>query len=165
MFDSEKFISKVFKICLSVSKNDREFNSEQIIQEFDFPKENIGSQADYWRKKNVTVSLTVLEKTRLISGAIKPEFTPNFPLTKEVRYGKITWLGGLFEMLPEIFTCTLIFFYLQKQRIISILGVFAFVRLATNAYKGAEIISGWLEQVAAIILLYILYLLIKKIID
>ncbi len=163
-FEAERFINQVFEACHAISLENGKFDAEGVINKLALPPAP-DKQGDYWQKKNVTNSLNILEKAKLISGAVHPEYTDNLRLLKEVRYGEITTFGKMTKRIPSIFRCSIIFLYLQKQRILAILGTLSFVKLAHNAYIGAGLLSGWIEQIAALIIIYIMYLLIRKIID
>lgn len=163
-FQAERFINEVFQACLAIEKENGKFVAEQVITKLDLPPPADDKEA-YWQKKTTTDALNILERAKLISGSIEPEFTPGLCLFKEVRYGHLSSIGNFLKKLPPVGVCTWVFIYRSKQRIIGVLGVLSFVKLANNAYIGAELISGWLELIAAIIILCIFYMLIRKIID
>ena len=163
-FEAERFINRVFESCYAVWSDKGQFNAEAVIVHLNLPPVPDG-QDGYWQKKNVTNSLNVLERAKLISGTIQPEYTTNLRLLKEVRYGEITSFGKITKRLPTLFRGIVIFLYLRKQKLTALLGTLAFVKLAHNAYIGTELLSGWLAHIAALIILYIVYLLIRKIID
>lgn len=163
-FETERFINRVFEACYAVWTEKQKFDAGDVIDKLALPKAP-DNDGDYWQKKNVTNSLNVLERARFISGQVQPEYTKNFRLLVEKRHGQITTLGKILKHLPPIIRCFIIFLYLQKQRILAILGTLSFVKLAHNAYIGAGLLTGWIEQIAALVVLYIIYLLIRKIID
>lgn len=164
MFDSEKVIIEVFEACKNVFDEHKRFNESQVLKHLNLPDATT-DQERYWQQKNVTNSLNILEKAGFISGAIEPEYTPSIRLLKEVRYGEIAAKGQLFSWLPRCLKIFILFVILQKNKIISLMGVLAFAKLAHNAYLGLGLLAGWLEYVAIIIILYILYLLICKALD
>lgn len=164
MFESEKVINQVFEACYQAYKASDKFNVEKVITELALPKPE-NDQDTYWQNKNVTNALNILEKSKLISGTIEPEYTNNLRLLKEVRYGKVTQFGKLTILTPKFFRYLIICIFLQKNKLISLLGVLSFAKLAHSAYLGLGILSGWLEYIAAAIILYVLYLLISKAIN
>lgn len=158
MFESIRFINQVYEACYTIYSEHSSFNAEAVIEKLQLPPAP-DQEANYWQKKNTTNSLNILERAGLISGAIKPEYTENLGFLKEVRYGSITSLG---KVLPKFFRMIWIYTYIKKQKILAVLGVLSFVRLANNAYIGASLVSNWIEYLAALIILYILYLLLLR---
>lgn len=163
MFQEEKFISDIFDVCIKATNDQGKFNAQQIIESA-FPEKRDGADG-YWMQKNTTYALGVLESAKLISGFIQPEYTKNMRLTKEVRYGKITSLGKLFNNLPLFLKRSYLFIYRTRKGLISFLAVLAFIKLSFNAMQGAALLAGWIEYIAAMLLIYIAYVLIRKIID
>ncbi len=162
-FQAENFINDIFENCVFTVTEGQEFNAETVIKRV-FPKIEEGD-AGYWQKKNVTDAMNVLERMKLICGEIKPEYTKNVRLLKEVRYGQITALGNFFKKLPKPLKCFFISAYLHRKGALSVLGVLAFITLCRNAAIGITILSGWVEYIAALVLLYLLYLAFKRLID
>jgi hypothetical protein len=107
--------------------------------------------------------LSILENARIIAGHISPEYTSNLRLLKEVRYGTLTKWGKALASMPRIIRLAALCIYLQKQRILELLGTLAFLRLAYNAYSGAILLAGWFEYGAALLLAYLTYLGIRKV--
>jgi len=161
MFESIRFINQVYEACYSLYSDNDSFKAEEVIKKLQLPPAS-DEEGNYWQKKNTTNSLNILERSGLISGAIKPEYTKNLGLLKEVRHGSITSLG---KKLPKFFRMVWIYIYIKKQKILAVLGVLSFVRLASNAYIGASLVSNWIEYLAALIILYILYLLLLRVFD
>jgi hypothetical protein len=163
MFQEAKFISDIFDVCIKATNDQGKFNAQQIIDAA-FPQKPDGAEG-YWMQKNSTDALGVLESAKLISGSIQPEYTKNLRLTKEVRYGQITTFGKLFNNFPLFLKRYYLFMYLTRKGLISFLAVLAFIKLSFNAMQGAALLAGWIEYIAALLLIYIAYVLIRKIID
>ena len=164
MFDSEKVITEVFSACEKVFNKHSKFNATQVIESLNLP-EALTDKDKYRQKKSVTNAPNILEKSGFISGVIEPEYTSNLRLLKEVRYGEISTKGRIFAKLPVCVQIFILFLVLQKNKIISLLGVLSFAKLTHNAYLGLGILTDWLGYVAAAIVLYILYLLIIRTLD
>lgn len=163
MLEAEKFINEIFENCVSAFLENGTFDAEAVLLKTYSKIES--DKAGYWQKKKMTNVMNILERMKLISSEIEPEFTKNVRLLKEARYGAITQWGKVFVKLPKILKYVLIYLYRRKSSAVSILGVFSFIHLSRNAYSGALLLSGWLEYISAAILLYILYLFFKGLID
>ena len=164
LFRSARLVNQVFEACYTVYKKNGNFSAKTVIEKLDLSPAT-DKQGEYWQVKNITNSLNVLEVAKFISGAIQPEYTKNLGFLMEVRYGNITYLGRILKSFPEIIRVIVISLFLQRKKAIAILGVLSFVRLFHNAYLGTALIKGWFEYIAAVIILYILYLCLRKIID
>jgi hypothetical protein len=119
----------------------------------DFFEKLIGKECsteeEIWRaRKNITTFLTRLERTKIISGEFKFEFTKNFGLPLEVRQGQLTKLGRLIASSPKAIRYSYFGFFLFRKKILSVLGLLAFFNLARNAYLGAALIAGWKEYLS-----------------
>lgn len=163
MLEAEKFINEIFENCISAFSESGNFDAEAVLTKTYSKIES--DKAGYWQKKNMTDAMNILERMKLISSEVEPEFTKNIRFLKEVRYGEITRWGKIFSKLPKVVRCIFIYLYRRKSGAVSILGVLSFVHLSRNAYSSALLLSGWLEYISAAILLYILYLFFKGLID
>jgi hypothetical protein len=159
----ERFINEVFDNCVQVIAENHELTSERVIGKT-FTAIESGNNG-YWQKKNVTESLNILERMKLVSGRVEPEFTPHLRFLLEVRHGQLTTWGRIFAKLPNFARVSLIYLYRRIKSVLSILGVLSFVHLSKNAYEGAQIVSGWLGYAAGFVLCYLLYLGIRKLIN
>jgi hypothetical protein len=155
-----QFIDKVFIACIELAKADGTFTAKAVVARVAPP--GLEGDDSYYADQNVSASIRILEHMRLMSGQTRPEYTPSLRLLMEVRHGHSTRLGATVSRLPAYLRYLLLVVYIQRKRVTSILGVLAFVRLLSNAYQGAALLGGWIEYVAALMLLYILYLVIKK---
>lgn len=68
----------------------------------------------------------------------------------------------MFKSLPVPFRIGAIALFLKRKKAMAILVSLSFVRLAYNAYIGTVLLAGWIEYIAAIIILYFIYLCILK---
>lgn len=163
MLEAEKFINEVFDNCVSIASEGQDFNAEAVIAKT-FQEIEDG-ETGYWQQKNVTDAMNIIERMKLITGRVQPEYTKNVRLLLEVRYGQVTAWGYFFKNLPGIFKWILIYLYRHKKSAFSILAVLSFVHLSRNAYSGAVILSGWLEYIAAMFLLYLLFLFFRRLME
>ena len=163
MLEAEKFINEVFESCVSIAAEGQDFNAMTVIAKI-FQEIEDG-ETGYWQKKNVTDAMNIIERMKLISGRVQPEYTKNVKLLLEVRYGKVTAWGHFFKKLPSLLKWILLYLYRRKKSVLSILGVLSFVHLSRNAYSGAMILSGWLEYIAAMFLLYLLFLFFRRLME
>lgn len=162
-FEREKFTVTVFKICHTQTLENTEFGADTIIKKI---YSEIGNEeTGYWQKKSVTHSMSDLERMKLISGQIRPEFTPNHGFLIEAKYGRTTKLGDVFQKLPQFFQISCIYIFLRRKSFLAILGVLSFVRLAHNASSGLEIIAGWSSYLAAFVLMYLMFIILKRLIN
>jgi len=159
ILEKERHVDHVFETCCDLCRTAGSFTAEGVIAAIVQSPEN--GEAGYWQQKNITTALSALERARLIAGKIQPEYTTNLRLLKEVKHGKVTWLGRLFCKLPFWVRVVIFKLFLVRESLTALVGVFALVSLLRNAYLGASLLGGWLDYVAATIVLFVLYHFLK----
>lgn len=163
LFETEKFIDTVFDACCISGAEGKEFSGDLIRSQI-APAPSSGEE-NYYQSKNMNGALNVIEGMRLIAGENKPEFTKNIRLLKEVRHARITAWGKIFKALPAICRWLMFFVYIRKKSALSIMGVLAFLKLSQNAIAGTAILAGWIEYFAVALILYLVFLAIRRLIN
>jgi hypothetical protein len=160
MFKQEKFIDQVFQQCCAQNQQG-EFNAQKIIEGV-IPEEEV---KEYWAQKNTTNALNVLEKMRLISGRIEPEYTERHRFLKEVRYGRITKFGNFLKHLPKVARLAWFRLYIVRNDFIAILVILSFITLTVRAFQAIGLIWGAVEYGCVVLLIFILAFLISRLFD
>lgn len=163
IFETEKFVDTVFDACCISGAEGKEFAGDLIRSQIAKPPSS--GEENYYQSKNINGALNVIEGMRLIAGENKPEFTKNIRLLKEVRHARITTWGKVFKRLPAFCRWILFFTYMRKKSGLSILGALAFLKLSQNAIAGTAILAGWIEYLAVAVILYLVFLAIRRLID
>ena len=162
MFENSKFINKIFEICFEIENSKETITAKKV-----FAKTSSNTQEgkdDYRHNKNIAEALSIIELMKLIRGRIEPEYTKNHGFLLEVRHAKISKWGHLFRRLPRQLKYIYVSLYLWRKNALSILGALAFLKLGNNALQGAKIVANLYEFILATILLYIIYVIFKRLI-
>lgn len=157
MLQEEKFLDLVFTHCLRLGS----FVAKDIFQEL-LPSELTGEEK-YYEERNITAALHWLQTMRLVTSEMKPEYTTYSRLLKEIRQGKVTKVARIVSRIPRIVRLRLFWVAIRwKSTFLPLLGGLAFLRLLYSAYAGAQILTGWIEYLCAVFVLYIIILLIRR---
>lgn len=156
MFEIQAFIDKVFLVVVRL----KEFNAQDIFKNI-LPS-GIEGEEKYYHEKQVKDALLFLEQIRFIKSQVRPEYTTNLRLTKEVRYGKVSNFGGWMAKSPYRMRYFYYWIYIKKNTFVSILAAFALLKLCYNAYLGILLTAGYIEYVYITIVLYVLVLAIRR---
>lgn len=156
MLQAEKFIDDVFLEAVRLGA----FTAQDFFTKFVPP--DLSREDKYYSQKDVTHVLTFLELKKFITAKVKPEFTPNIGLLKEVRHGELTKIGKIVIKMPRPLRLITFWILIKWNLLLSILGAFASLKLLHNAYLGVLLAAGWVEYIYILILFYILTLLIRK---
>lgn len=161
MLEAEKIIIEVLSSCHNVYERNDTFNAKQIIENMNLIETN-SDKEKYWQEKNITNSLNHLEKIGFIEGNDEPEYTSSSRILKEVRYGRVTKKGKIFNKLPNSIKITTLSLIMNKNKFLSLLGILSLIKLVHNANLGLSLLAGWLEWLSVAIVLFIIFTLISR---
>jgi hypothetical protein len=156
MFDTEKSLDALLEECAQREP----FTPKDLFRKF--VATDVDEQEKYEQENCVTASLSFFERTRLISGKKKIEFTRTLRLAKEVKYGTLTKFGRIVRRAPHFLRLGLFCVLLQWRRLAALFAALAAVKLVHNAYQGVALLMGWVEYVSFLVLVWIVYLLLRR---
>ena len=108
--------------------------------------------------RDVENATAILENIKLLSSETRIEFTERNRFPKDVHYYTTTRLGASAKWLTITPLRQLLFWaYLQKRRLRAILGLFAFIKLLSNAGAGIALLDDWFALLAALMVDYIIF--------
>lgn len=155
------FLQEIFDRCLELDKTNQPITKDSVISVFTMPTDDEGQ---YWLLRNILSSLNILEKLKLIHGTPTVSFT-RLRLALPSRTGTVSFLGKILGYFPSFISKILFGIYLIRHAFLSVLTALSFMLLIQRASLGFDLLSDKLSYLAAAVITFTVFVILRKILS